>query len=41
MDISEKYITMCRETKEIQRLWNFENGDYVFDPDFEEVQVLL
>ena len=41
MDTSEKYVRMCSEAKEIQRLWSFENGDYVFDPDFEEVQVLL
>ena len=41
MDTSEKYVRMCRESKEIQRLWHFENGDYVFDPAYEEVQVLL
>lgn len=39
MDISEKYIRMCREAKEIQRLWNFENGDYVFDPSDGEIMV--
>lgn len=39
MDTSEKYIRMCREAKEIQRLWNFENGDYVFDPSDEEIMV--
>lgn len=41
MDTSEKYIRMCSEAKEIHRLWNFENGDYVFDPVYEKVQVLL
>lgn len=41
MDTSEKYVRMCREAKEIQLLWNFENGDYVFYPAYEEVQVLL
>ncbi|KKG13071.1 hypothetical protein [Methanosarcina sp. 2.H.A.1B.4] len=33
MDTSEKYVRMCRESKEIQHLWSFESGDYVFDPD--------
>lgn len=39
MDTSEKYVRMCREAKEIQHLWNFENGDYVFDPAYEESSV--
>jgi hypothetical protein len=39
MDTSEKYIIMCREAKEIQHLWNFENGDYVFDPSDGEIMV--
>ncbi|QIB90992.1 hypothetical protein [Methanosarcina mazei] len=37
MDTSEKYIRMCREAKEIQYLWNFENGDYVFDSSDGEI----
>jgi hypothetical protein len=39
MDTSEKYVRMCREAKEIQRLWNFENGDYIFDLSDGEVMV--
>lgn len=39
MDTSEKYIRMCKEAEEIQLLWNFENGDYVFDPLDGEVMV--
>lgn len=39
MDTSEKYIRMCREAKEIQHLWNFENGDYVFDPSDGEIMI--
>jgi hypothetical protein len=31
MDTSEKYIRMCESAKDIQRLWNFENGDYIVD----------
>ncbi len=41
VDISEKYVRMCMASKQIQHLWSFENGDYVFDPAYEEVQVLL
>jgi hypothetical protein len=32
MDTSEKYIKMSESAKDIQRFWNFENRDYVFDP---------
>ena len=39
MDTSEKYIRMCESAKEIQRLWNFEDGDYVFDPSDGEVMI--
>lgn len=31
MDTSERYIKMCESAEDIQRFWNFENGDYVFD----------
>lgn len=31
MDTSERYIKMCESAKEIQRIWNYENGDYIFD----------
>lgn len=39
MDTSEKYIKMCESAKDIQRLWSFENGDYIFDLSEEEVMV--
>ena len=41
MDTSEKYIKKCESAEDIQRKWVFKSGDFVFDPDFEEVQVLL
>lgn len=41
MDTSEKYIRMCSLAKEIQRKWVFQSGDFVYNPVFEEVEVLL
>jgi len=41
VDTSEKYIKMCESAKDIQRQWIFKSGDFVFDPDFEDLQVLL
>jgi hypothetical protein len=41
MDTSEKYIRMCSLAKEIQRKWVFQSGDFVYDPAFEKVEVLL
>jgi hypothetical protein len=41
VDTSEKYIKMCSLAKDIQRQWVFKSDDFVFDPDFEEVQALL
>ena len=41
MDTSEKYIRMCSQAKEIQRKWVFDTGDFVYNPAFEEVEVLL
>jgi len=41
MDTSEKYIKMCESAKEIQRKWIFQSGDFVYNPAFEEVEVLL
>jgi hypothetical protein len=41
MDTSEKYIRMCSLAKEIQRKWIFKSGDFVYNPAFEEVEVLL
>ncbi len=41
MDTSEKYVRMCESAKEIQHLWNFENGDYIFDPADGESRVLF
>ena len=41
MDTSEKYIKMCSLAKEIQRKWMFQSGDFVYNPVFEEVEVLL
>ena len=32
---------MCESAKEIQHLWNFENGDYIFDPADGESRVLF
>ncbi len=29
MDISGKYVEMCEKAEEIQKLWRFENGDYL------------
>lgn len=31
MDISEKYIRMCSLASEIQHIWTYENGDYIYD----------
>ncbi|WP_292389975.1 hypothetical protein [Methanosarcina sp. UBA5] len=41
MDTSEKYIRMCSLTKEIQRKWVSQSGDFVYNPAFEKVEVLL
>jgi hypothetical protein len=41
MDTSEKYIRMFSLAKEIQRKWVFQSGDFVYNPAFEEVEVLL
>jgi hypothetical protein len=41
MDTSEKYIRMCSLAKEIQRKWVFQSGDFVYNPIFEKVEVLL
>lgn len=41
MDTSEKYVRMCSLAKEIQRKWIFQSGDFVYNPAFEEVEVLL
>ena len=41
MDTSEKYIKMCSLAKEIQRKWMFQSGDFVYNPVFDEVVVLL
>ena len=41
MDTSEKYIKMCESAKEIQRKWIFQSGDFVYNPAFEEVEVLI
>lgn len=32
---------MCESAKEIQHLWNFEHGDYIFDPADGENRVLF
>lgn len=37
MDTSEKYIKMCESANEIQCVWNYENGGYIFDPFDREV----
>src|SRR5665647_344820 len=39
MDALERYLKMLESAKEIQRLCNFENGDYFFDPVSREVQI--
>jgi hypothetical protein len=39
MDTSEKYIKVCESAKDIQRCWNLENGDYIFDPADGEASV--
>jgi len=31
MDTSEEYVRMCKKAKEIQKVWNPENGDFYFD----------
>lgn len=41
MDTSEKYIRMCSLAKEIQEKWAFQSGDFVYNPAFEKVEVLL
>ena len=41
VDTSEKYIKMCASAQEIQRKWVFQSGDFVYNPAFEEVEVLL
>jgi hypothetical protein len=41
VDTSEKYVKICESAKEIQWKWNCRSGDFVYDPAFEEVQVLL
>lgn len=41
MDTSEKYIRMCSLAKEIQRKWAFRSGDFIYNPAFEKVEVLL
>ena len=41
MDTSEKYIRMCSLAKEIQLKWAFQSGDFVYNPAFEKVEVLL
>ncbi|MGB9928362.1 MAG: hypothetical protein ACPK85_08135 [Methanosarcina sp.] len=41
MDTSEKYIKMCSLAKEIQWKWVFQPGDFVYNPVFEKVEVLL
>jgi len=33
MDISAKYITMCKQAKEIQTIWNPKRGDFWIFPD--------
>ena len=32
---------MCASAQEIQRKWVFQSGDFVYNPAFEEVEVLL
>jgi hypothetical protein len=39
VDESEKYIKMCSLAKEIQQKWHFKSGDFVYDPDLDEVEV--
>jgi hypothetical protein len=39
MDTSEKYVKMCESAKEIERRWNFKNGDYIFNTVDEEARV--
>ncbi|WP_231592239.1 hypothetical protein [Methanosarcina sp. Kolksee] len=41
MDTSEKYIRMCSLAKEIQQKWVFQSGDFVYNPAFEKIEVLL
>ncbi len=41
MDTSKKYIRMCSLAKEIQKKWVFQSGDFVYNPAFEKVEVLL
>src|SRR5664280_956902 len=41
VDTSEKYIKMCASAQEIQRKWVFQSVDFVYNPAFEEVEVLL
>jgi len=30
MDTSKEYIEMCRKAEDIQTLWNFKDGDYIY-----------
>jgi len=31
MDETIEYIEMCKQAKEIQKLWHFKDGDYLYD----------
>lgn len=41
VDTSAKYIKMCASAKEVQYKWDFQPGDFVYDPVFDQVQIHL
>jgi len=41
MDLSEQYLEMCKQAKEIQDIWNIKEGDYILhvEGDLKEIGI--
>jgi hypothetical protein len=40
MDLSKKYIKMCKKAEEIQREWRPRIGDFIYDIDYKKIYVI-